>query len=129
MKKGLQVFLFVFGVIDIGISILHLVRGPAAIPGSIPVNPTMDSEDRFYATMFLAFGVALVWCAWDVERKRQVVDFLAGVFFMGGIARLFSWAAVGRPDSFFVAMTGLELVIPVAMVVAVRRISSRAQAG
>ncbi len=124
MRRAFQVFLVVFGVIDILISLLHIILGPAAIPGSIPVNATMDSEDRFYATLFLAYGIALVWCAKEVEKKSQLIYFLAATFFVGGLARLVSMAAVGLPDPFFIAMTGFELLIPPAMYLAQKRIAA-----
>lgn len=101
MKKSLQVFLGLFGIAAIFIASLHIVLGPSAIPGSIPVNATMDSEDRLYATLFAAYGVALLWCIKDIERKSTVVYFLALTFFIGGLARLVSMAAVGPPDTFF----------------------------
>lgn len=42
-----------FGATVIFIAAMHLVLGPAAFPGAVPVNATMDSEDRFYATRLL----------------------------------------------------------------------------
>jgi hypothetical protein len=129
LKRTLQVFLGLFCATCIGIAALHLFLGPVAIPGSIPVNATMDSEDRFYATLFAAYGVALLWCIQDVERKSKVVYFLAITFFVGGLARLISMAAVGLPDPFFVAMTALELLIPVFMVVLQFRIARDAKRG
>jgi hypothetical protein len=123
MKKSLQVFLGLFGITAILIASLHVVLGPSAIPGSVPVNPTMDSEDRFYATLFAAYGVALLWCIKDIENKSKIVYFLALTFFIGGLARLVSIAAVGLPNAFFVAMTALELLIPLFMVFAQSRIS------
>lgn len=115
MKRPLQVFLGLFGITAIFIASLHIVLGPAAIPGSIPVNATMDSEDRFYATLFAAYGAALLWCIPNIERKSALVYFLACTFFIGGLARVVSMAAVGPPDSFFIAMTVLELLIPFFM--------------
>jgi hypothetical protein len=114
MRKALQVFFVLFGLTAIGIATIHVVSGPSSIPGSVPVNSTMDSEDRFYATLFGAYGVALIWCVNDIERKSRVVYFLLATFFVGGLARLVSVAAVGAPNAFFVAMTVLELVIPLA---------------
>ncbi|MGH8529388.1 MAG: DUF4345 domain-containing protein [Nevskiales bacterium] len=123
MRRTLQIFLGLFGVTAVCIALLHIVLGPAAIPGAIPVNATMDSEDRFYATLFMAYGVALLWCIRDIERKSRVVYFLALTFFVGGLARLVSMAAVGLPNTFFIAMTVLELIIPVFMVFMQSRIA------
>jgi hypothetical protein len=75
MKKSLQVFLGLFGLTAIFIALLHIVLGPSAIPGSVPVNATMDSEDRFYATMFAAYGVALLWCN-KCRSGRVLNDYL-----------------------------------------------------
>lgn len=113
MRKTLQVLLAIFGVTDICIALLHIALGPAAIPGSVAVNATMDSEDRFYATLFLAFGVILVWCVRDIERKAKPVYVLMLTFFVGGLARLVSMLAVGLPNTFFIAMTVLELLLPI----------------
>ena len=125
MKKSLQVFLGLCGMTAIFIASLHIVLGPQAIPGSIPVNATMDSEDRFYATLFAAYGAALLWCIKDVERKSTAVYCLALTFFVGGLARLVSMTAVGLPNTFFTAMTALELLIPFLMAFMQSRISSR----
>ncbi len=127
MRKVLQVFLVLFGVIAIAIALLHIVFGPSAIPGSVPVNATMDSEDRFYATLFAAYGVALLWCVKDIEQKSRFVYFLQATFFLGGLARIVSIAAVGLPDPFFVAMLILELVIPIVVALIQLRISNRSQ--
>jgi len=122
-RRALQVFFVLFGVVDIVIALLHIGLGPSAIPGSVPVNATMDSEDRFYATLFLAYGVAILWCVKDIERKSTVVYCLLATFFVGGLARLVSIAAVGPPNTFFVAMTTLELLIPPLAAAAQHRIS------
>jgi hypothetical protein len=97
MKGSLQVLLVVVGIAAITIASVHVIFGPSlAIPGSVPVNTTMDSEDRFYATLFAAYGAALLWCVKGVERKSRAVHFLAITFFAGGLARLVSMATVRR---------------------------------
>jgi Domain of unknown function (DUF4345) len=126
VKRALQVFSGLFGITAIFIALLHVVLGPPAIPGSIPVNATMDSEDRFYATLFAAYGAALIWCIRDIEKKSRTVYFLAATFFAGGLARLISIAFVGPPNGFFIAMTVLELTIPAFMAIMQRRISKSA---
>lgn len=116
METFLRGLLLLFGVSVIGISLAHIVLGPIVIPGSVPVNATMDSEDRFYATFFLAYGVAVLWCLKGWRAKLREIRVLMAIFFLGGLARLVSIAAVGMPHSFFVVMTVIELLLPPFMI-------------
>lgn len=112
MARALQLFLALFGAVCVGIGLAHIAFGPSAIPGSIPVNATMDSEDRFYATLFLGFGAAHVWCAQALPSRKNILLAMQAVFFLGGVSRLVSWTQVGPPIPFFATLTALELLIP-----------------
>jgi hypothetical protein len=124
MRRFQQVFLALFGATVILISLLHVSLGPSRLLGVGALDPTMDSEDRFYATQFLAYGMVVLWCVREVERKTKIVRFLALALFVGGIARLVSMAAVGPPNAFFLAMTALELGVPVLMILVQGRVSA-----
>ena len=115
MRATLKAILIAGGAAAILISIIHIVFGPSAIPGSVRVNATMDSEDRFYAAIFLGFGIALLWCARAIERRVAFIRFLVSIFFLGGLARIISVLRVGPPNLFFQAMTALELLLPVVI--------------
>jgi len=129
METALRATLFMFGISVAGISLCHIVLGPAVIPGSIPVNATMDSEDRFYAVFFLAYGVAVLWCFKDWCTKLREIQMLMALFFVAGLTRLVSIAAVGLPHPFFVVMTIVEfLVPPLVMFLCARAIRDRAAA-
>lgn len=56
------------------VSLLHVILGSAVVPGSIPVDSTMDSEDGFYAATYLAYGVAKLWCVQDLKRRSVQVQ-------------------------------------------------------
>ena len=99
MRQAFQAFLALFGVIVIAISLAHMAIGPRAVVGGVAVNPTMAGEDRFFAGLFLCYGIALLWCARDVQRKRVYVNLLAAAFFVGGIGRLLAVALDGAPHS------------------------------
>lgn len=111
-RRLLAAFVAVFGAVCCTIALAHVVLGPAAIPGSVPVNATMDSEDRFYAMLFLGFGAAMIWCSRDLQKRSGTFRYLLLVFFLGGIARLVSVAAVGLPAPLFVMLGGTELLLP-----------------
>jgi Domain of unknown function (DUF4345) len=111
-RRLLRWFLSLFGMVCVGIALAHIVFGPSSIPGSVPVNAVMDSEDRFYATLFLGFGAAHLWAARDLAARSGVVLALQAVFFLGGVARIISWLAVGPPSGLFGFLGALELLIP-----------------
>jgi hypothetical protein len=115
MRSVLQAILIVGGVAAVLIALGHIVLGTAFIPGAGSVSATMDSEDRFYAAIFLGFGLTLLWCAGSIERRAQVIRFLLALFFLGGCARVISIILVGPPHPFFQAMTALELLVPPAV--------------
>jgi hypothetical protein len=112
VKAALKSFVLLFGAVCMVIALVHIGYGPASIPGSVPVNATMDSEDRFYATLFLGFGAANIWCAQDLGTRTETFRALMLVFFIGGIARLISALQVGLPSPLFVFLGSLELAIP-----------------
>ncbi|MEP2989280.1 MAG: DUF4345 domain-containing protein [Parasphingorhabdus sp.] len=107
-----KILIAIFGITCIGIALMHIAIGPSAIPGSVPVNATMDSEDRFYATLFLGFGAALVWCSQKLQQRGEVFKFLMLIFFLGGCARIVSAVQVGPPNLMFQILWALELILP-----------------
>jgi hypothetical protein len=102
----------VFGIVCCLIALGHILVGPAIIPGAVPVNATMDSEDRFYATLFLGFGAALIWCSRDLRNRKALFGGLLTTFFCSGISRIISAIAVGWPNDLFIFLGALELGLP-----------------
>jgi hypothetical protein len=120
MRRGLEAFIILFGLVCCAIALTHIGLGPRSIPGSIPGNATMDSEDRFYATLFLGFGGTLIWCARDLKARAQTLRALMLVFLLGGVARIISAVAVGPPAPLFIFLGGLELVLPPVILLGLR---------
>jgi len=110
--RALSLFAALFGAICMVIALAHIALGPAAIPGSVPVNATMDSEDRFYATLFLGYGAAMIWSSRALVPRRDVFGALLLIFFLGGIARIISALAVGLPNTLFIVLGSAELLLP-----------------
>ena len=87
-------------------------RGPPS--GRWPA--TMDSELRFYAALWGAYGIVLLRAAWALPRTLPQAPWLAAVFFVGGMGRVLSRVSVGAPHPVFTLLMVIELLLPVLMV-------------
>ncbi len=115
------------------VAILHLALGVradvllgASVPPSTVADPTLDSQNRFYGVAFALYGVVLFICAGDLQRFAPVFKAALTVFFLGGVARLVSWAIYGPPSALVIALGLVELVAPVVLWAWFSRVRSEA---
>ncbi|RKT55873.1 DUF4345 domain-containing protein [Saccharothrix australiensis] len=125
---ALRVVLVLLGLFVVGTGLADVVVGPAVLPGSPSATPTLDSHYRFFATMWLALGVVLLWVAPRVDRATAALRGACAAVFAGGVARIVSLLAVGPPHGLLVFFIGVELVLPPALVWWQRAVSARAGA-
>jgi hypothetical protein len=123
MKRATEIWLIAFGLVCAAIGLEHLLFGTSTIIGGGSVNATIDSDMRFYALLFAAYGLTFVWCAADITTRARIANGLGAIFFAGGLARLLAWALTGQPNWFYVAMIPVELIIPLLNYALIRQIS------
>jgi hypothetical protein len=122
MRRTTQILVVVIGVVTVGIALVHLVLGGAAVIGGSPLNATAEGEHRFFAALFLCYGLAFLWCVPGIESKRRPLNLLVAVFLFGGLARLVSVAISGPPNAFYSVMLVVELAVPFAVFFATFRL-------
>jgi hypothetical protein len=131
MLTSLRICLAVLGVSAIVIALSILVLGAEATasaaeglfsavsgwrgPPSERWPATMDSELRFYAALWGAYGVVVLSAARNLLRALPRIPWIAAVFFAGGIGRVLSRVSVGAPHPFFTLLMFIELLLPVLL--------------
>lgn len=96
----------------------YLILGTAGLPETegTPVNPTLESQFRFYSAMMVGVGAAYI----TIAIKFQWANMLWLVclmVFMGGIGRVLSWAFSGTPNYLMIILMVIELAFPAALLV------------
>jgi hypothetical protein len=133
MTTTLRVLLAILGLSAIAIAASIMLAGATATtlnaehvfaaltgyagPRTPPWPAAMDSELRFYAALFGAFGVLCVVAARSRDAARRLTPWLAAVLFIGGIGRALSYVAVGPPHPMFVTLMAIELGLPPLLLV------------
>jgi len=116
-----------FGII--GVAATHLLLGPnaelllgASISAESLMDPTIDSQNRFYGVAFALFGCMLLLASTDVRGYQKVIVLTFAVFFAAGLSRLVSVALAGWPAQMVILLTIVELLLPPIMLVWLKRL-------
>ncbi len=96
----------------------YLILGTAGLPDTEagPVNPTLESQFRFFSAMMVGVGAAFI----TIAIKFQWANMLWLVclmVFIGGIGRVLSWAFSGTPNYVLIVLMVVELAFPPALLV------------
>ena len=117
--KTLRALLWLMGVSLVAIGFYHLIGGITSVPGTASVEgtarATVDSRERFYNPVFAGYGVLWIYAARQPAIPTTLVNWLTGVFLLGGIGRLLSLAIEGRPHWFQIPLSAIELVLPLVL--------------
>ena len=105
------------GSVATGTGVTVALRGTAAIPGGARTVASNDSVLRFYAVWWAAQGPAMWRLARDPGLDESSLRRVCTTMFLGGVARLASTRAHGRPHPLFQALTITELLLPPALLV------------
>lgn len=106
------------GIVIAGFGAYYLILGSAGLPETPagPVNPTLESQFRFFSAMMIGVGAAFI----TIAIKFQWANMLWLVclmVFVGGIGRVLSWAFSGTPHYTMIVLMVIELAFPPALVV------------
>lgn len=116
-RRALQITLGAMTAIPFASGLAAIIGGPESLPGAGEVGATVDSEYRFINTYWLAIAPIGWACLPKVEERTAIVQGVLGIAFAGGLARLLSLRAKGRPHPMLLGALGLELgVVPALMV-------------
>ncbi len=98
---------------------MHLVFGldaetmlGAQVSTETAMDPTLNSQNKFYGVAFALYGVILYMSALDLARYAPILKASMLVFFAAGLSRVVSFIVDGPPSLPVALLAGVELVAP-----------------
>jgi Domain of unknown function (DUF4345) len=122
--RGFALTLKLISPVFILVAALHLIFGlqaDAMLGGHVTfetaLEPSLNSQNRFYGVAFAFYGVAMYLCAGDIRRYEPILKALLCVFFLAGVARVVSWVTHGAPALLVMLLMATELLLPPALLI------------
>ena len=111
-RSALRAVFYVGGTVATTAGLHTVIAGAKSLPDQKPANPSVESELRFYAAFYVAYGLAALRVAPRADRDTTAVRALAGAVFLAGLARAGGWRSVGRPHALQRTLLVIELAAP-----------------
>lgn len=129
----LKVLLRILALGFVAAGLTHVLLGLGAdatlgarIDPATMVDPSLDSQNRYYGASFTIYGALFWYAASDPAQHRTLLRILIAWFFLGGLARLVSVALHGMPSGPVAALAASELLLPPLLWWLVHRESAQA---
>ena len=89
------------------------------VPDTPPLTglggPDVDSEMRFYAVLWMAYGGTALWVARAITERMRLLRLMLVIFWFGGVGRLVSYFAAGAPHPLFMLLMWIEITLPAVL--------------
>jgi hypothetical protein len=92
-------------------------------------TPNVDSELRFFAPFFVAYGGLVFLCAKHLRTHLYYVPHLLTIFLLGGLGRVISYFIIGTPHPLFIPLMAIEIGLPILLYFLYTRVVAKLSQG
>jgi Domain of unknown function (DUF4345) len=114
-RTALRAVLYVGGAVATAAGMHTVVACARSIAGQGAAKAAVESELRFYAAFYVAYGLAVLRVAPRADQDPAAVRALAAALFLAGLARAGGWRAAGKPHPGQRVLLAIELAGPPAL--------------
>jgi hypothetical protein len=122
--KNLQRTLYALAVIPVVAGAATALFGSDSIPAAGEPTPSVESELRFYSVWWIGAGLFLAWLAARIEERTRELRVFCALLFIAGLSRVLAILDAGWPRPFLIVLMGVELSLPLILVVWQARVSA-----
>ena len=112
MKRGLQIVLIILSLVPLYFGITGFLGGAASLNGGEAVTNALDNQFRYLSAFYLILTFLIWYIVRDIENHTAVFRIAILAIFLGGLARLYCYLAIGTPPQNMIGGMALELGSP-----------------
>ena len=113
MKRALQIIVAILSLLPLGVGTLGFVFGAGLFLPDGVATPKLDSQFRFLSAWDVGLACIVWWIIPRIEEQTALFRIVCLAVFLGGVGRVVAWYITGSPGAAFLAVTLVELSIPV----------------
>ena len=113
--RALQWAVAIGSAVPVAGGLAGIIHGPLMIPGPAQYTYAFDSHWRYLSGLLLAIGLGFWSTIPKIAQRGEPFRLLAGLVFVGGLARLVSLLAVGAPSRAMLFALAMELGVTPAL--------------
>jgi hypothetical protein len=121
--RGLQAVTGALGILAIVTGVMAVAGGPAGMLDGQATTATVDSEVRFMAVYWLAYGIGTLYLVPRIASLSTLYRGWLAVMFASGVARAISFLLNGAPHPVIAAAILVELLLPPVLFLWQRRVA------
>ena len=126
--RALQVAVAIGSLVPLGAGLAGVLLGPALVGAGSSGLSDLDSHFRYLSGLLLAIGIGYLSTIPRIETQGRRFRLLTFIVLVGGIARLASLVAVGKPSTAMILAFLMELGVTPALAAWQWRVARRYQA-
>ena len=113
MRPLFKLTLIILSLIPLFFAVTGLIGGAAGNNGGVAVSAGLDNQYRYLSVYYLSLFFGIWYVLGDIDKRGTVLRLLVLAIFIGGLARLYSYAQIGPPPLRAMIGMALELGAPV----------------
>jgi len=112
MKRGLQIIMAMLSVLPLLVGALGFIFGAGLLLPDGAATPKLDSQFRFLSAWDIGLTLIVWWIIPQIEYQTTLFRIVCLAVFLGGRRIITTWNVTGSPGAAFLAVTAIELLVP-----------------
>jgi hypothetical protein len=113
MRRALQLVVLILSLLPLMVGTLGLLLGVEFYILASAADPNLDSQFRFMSGWDVGLTIIVWWIVPRIEKETTLFRIVCLAVFLGGLGRVAAWYFTGAPAAPVMAVTAIELLVPV----------------